>query len=529
MKKIIVFSAFFMFLLTAIFADDEPEAKKSVWSISGEAQVFTDMFYFTSASGNINTKTGGTTTTEKWGENIGGSLNVLNSSIGPAPGFWTALYINALNEGYNYSYDLSMQLVMTDYFTRGPNNNTLFTDKDVKLIDILSFIFGDWYLTGTAGIFEGYMGNTGYGGFVPVYDNYSDWCNFKLEYFYVNQMTDRQGANNFNLWDGGSAFVLGMNIIDSFRFAFGTDFGYGGDVTGSTAWTKPYASANSYNAAAMFSGKGIADIVNFDVFYGIFGSDSNTNERGKYDPMTGGSLADLAGGAYKNVFGLYGGLNIIQGLGISLGYSGAITVFEMQGYDKNKIEDGKPDYYSYTLKSPLWSSINLHANYSIGKFDITFNNNISFAGSSGEKVNEGEYPKSYVLGLASDLSDENSFISIAGRFDGQSDGESESWFGYDTAVAVNYAVTDALGLCLQLVNQLGVYSLTKNDFSASRTSNIFYTVLNAQYKIGFVSFEAGLSVGLETTIYETAVGSNTVNALNNEIKLGLPLVFKVEF
>jgi len=543
MKKLFVFSILLVLLSTVIFAQEdymltleaaEPKPiDRGRWSFSGEAQVFSDLFYFTKALGALDSEIGVTNTNDEWGNNIKGSFNLMNSSIGPAPGFWAAIYINSDADYELGSYDLSLQLVMTEYFTRGPDYNTVFTNQQVKLLDALSFIFGDWHIKGSAGIFEGYMGNTGYGGFVPVYDNFSDWCNFKLEYFYVNKMGERQSANEMELWGGGSAFALGANLTDNFRLALGTDFGYGGDLNDNpktTAWTNPYASANSFNVGVIFSGKEIADIVSFDIFYGIHGSDNNSNERGKYNPLGPGphDFKEQVGGLYKNVFGLYTGVDVIEGLGVSIGYSGEYTLYEKQGYNKNPSESA-PDYHSYDLVSPLWSSVQLHANYTgLDKFDITFNNNISFAIVKSQEAS-GEHPDKIVLGLADGLLSSNTFKTLADNFSSWKDGEKERWLGYDAALGLSYQVSDEFELCLQLVNLFGKYIYTTEKTSGSRTANNFFAVLNAQYNIGFVTFGAGLSFGLETTVYKAESGIGIMNAANNIFRTGMPLVFKVAF
>jgi hypothetical protein len=435
MKRIAI-SILLLLVFSVVFAQED--AARGRWYVAGEVQVFTDVFHYTTASGRIETKDdSGSVTVRQWGDNIKGSLNVLNSSIGPAPDFWTAIYFGYDSEMVKFA----IQLAPYELFNRGPMGGSLLTNSKTTWADLLNGEFNEWFLSGKAGMlddylmFEGYVGNTGFGGFVDVYDNFTDWANFKLEDFYVNIMGEQQISNNMKLWNGGSAFAAGVTFADSFRFALGSDFGFGGH-SDSNSYRNPQASANSFNAAAMFSGKKIAGIADFDLFYGIFGHDDNTNVRGTYNPLNPpADLALHAGGAYNNVFGAYVGINVLPGLGISIGYSGNKIFFEKQGYDKSDDAD-VTDYHSYDLVSPLWNSVHLIVNYTgIPKMDITFSNNISFASVTSSEV-RGDHPDKIVLGLKSGLSPDNPFISLAEGFTGWNKDEKESWFGYDAAIAL---------------------------------------------------------------------------------------------
>jgi len=507
-----------VFLSKAVFAQDAEE--KAGWVFSGEIQVFSDLIHYTKASGQI--ENNNDDDIQKWGDNIDGSLTVFNSSIGPAPDFWSAVYINYFGENIEFG----IQVALVHFFRRGPGDGALLTGANVKWMDVLNAGFNEWYLKGRAGIFDGYVGNTGYEGFVPFYDNYTDWVNFKLEDFYVNKMGDHQKANNMDLWGGGSAFAAGVTFADSFRLALGTDFGFGGEdiANGSFSYRNPFGSANAFNLGAMFSGKDIAGLVNFDVFYGIFGSDSNTNARGKY---AGGDLDVAPGGRYKNIFGAYG--SVSTGVfGISLGYSGELTIYEKQEYNKS----GNPaavDYQPFDLISPLWSSVHIHANFTgIENLNLTFNNNISFAGVTSSEIPAGTNYDKIILGLADGgLSSANLYKTFASdSFTGTNKGETESWFGYDAALQANYKISPAFDLCLQVVNQLGIYTFSKDNFKSSRSSNNLFAVLNAQYNIGNVTVGAGLSFGLETTTYNA---DSIIKSANNIFTFGIPIVFKVAF
>jgi len=554
MKKFLVISILLIFSFSAAFAQEEDISSPRVmqqeekasdqntreqrgWVFSGEIQVSTDAIHFTKASGKIETVTGGDKDVDEWGKNIDGSLTLLNSSIGPAPSFWSAIYINYFGENIEFG----IQVDLWNFFKRGGGEGvggggSLLTGTSVKWLDVLNAGFNEWYLKGNVGIFDGYVGNTGYGGFVEIYDVYTDWLNkdHKIENFYINKMGDRQVSNNMSLWnfEKSAAFAMGTTFMDSFRFAFGTAFGYGGNIGNvietSYAFENPYASANAINAGAMFSGKKIADLVNFDVFYGIFGYDKNTNARGEYN-IKAPDLETQAGGAYQNVFGVYGGMSFGD-LGISFGYSGDITIYEKQHYNKSA-DPAKPDYHTFNLLSPLWSSVHLHANYAILKnLRLTFSNNISFAGVKSVEIKDGEDYNSITLGLADGgIDSKNTYKTFAGKFTGHNKGEEESWFGYNAALQASYDVTPAFNLCFQIGNQLGVYSYSREKFTSSRSSNHLAAVINTQYSINNVTVGAGLSFGLETTAYSAKTEDDTIDGVNNIFKIGIPIIFKVVF
>jgi len=484
MNKIVVFPVLFMLLLVPAFAQEGESG--SGWTFSGGAQVSADLMYFSHGSGKIEPKTGDK---EEWGSNIDGSLNVLSSSSIQSPGIMTYLLIGNKNEGDDWSYDIFLELLLKSQNIRGQN---LFAGNDTKFFEgiIQGFEIGDWYFTGTAGMFEGYVGNTGFGGLVDSYATFNDWSNYKdagLEGFYVNKMGKRVGTNTMNLWSDGASLGFGIDLLDSFRFALGTDLG-----VSFTGFENPYASAGSVNLGAIASGSGLFDLLTFDVFYGIRGKDDNLNDRGN-------------AAKYENRFGIYAGLDILDGLGLSVGYSGALDIIETQAIEKKQDE-----WITYNVMNPLWSSVHVNANMEIGKVNITFNNNVSFAMVTGKdaKPQDGENVINGLLGAP-----------LVDKY-------SQNWFGWDAGVGVDFKVTEALTLGLQLVNQLGIFTNKYDKDETTDTGNTIFAGLNAEYNIGLVTFGAGLS--LEAVGYTNAVKDGNKGS-STELKLGIPLFFKVEF
>jgi len=482
MKKILFFPVMLVLLLAPVFAQEEE--REPGWTFSGEAAVVADLVFYTKGSGKT-----GEPDNEKWGKNLDGSFNFMNSSIGGGTllGVGSSLFIKGYDKGDNYGYDMQLQLNF-GIFGRGSDFHA--GDDNVNFMDLLEAGFGDWFITGHAGMFEGYIGNTGYGGLVDAYGNFTDWSNFKLEGFYIKGIG--QDTNKMNLWSGGSSFALAMNFLDdSLRFALGTDFGYGASGRSFQDYDvldSPYASASSINMAAIFSGKKLFDLLSFDVFYGILGQDLNTN-----DPDNAAS--------YRNTFGLYAGLEFEKGFGLSVGYSGAIDVIEKQYSGSD----------AYSIVNPFWSAVHLHVNFSgLDKFDFTLNNNFSFAGAKGKAVNNAT---------------DKIVNSISG--DSLSDGDKEGYFGWDVGLAAKFNVTDDLLLCLQLTNQLDTFSTTPNGgIKGSSMANTFFAGFNAEYTIKMVSFGAGLTFTMDS--YSSKYDSKKGDSFN-EITLGIPLFFKVVF
>ena len=488
MKKLFIFSILLMLLLVSAFAQDE---EKSGWTVSGGAQVYADLMYFTKGSGKL-TITGVDDTV--FGKELGGSFNIMSSSLSRAPGIQTDLVIGNAREGDKFSYALSLQMIFAAGFARGEG---IFKDGGgdysfTKFLD--NFKIGDWFITGTAGMFEGYLGNTGYGGVVPVYGDFNDFINFKLDGFYVNVLGDRLGTNKMNLWSGGASFALGVNFLkDTLRFAIGTDVG-----EAFTGYDRPYASANSINMGAIFSIHSLADILSLDLFYGINGKDGNTNIS--------------SGASWDNRFGVYAGLDFIDWLGLTVGYSAAVTVNEKY----NEYDTANNKWISYKIKNPLYSAVHVHMNMDIGKFDIIFNNNLSFAGRKGKDYTEGDNVNMPLVGNIPLIKD-----------------ASQSWFGWDAGLAVNFKATDSLNLCLQLVNQLGTFGRKGNiasiAYEEKYTANIFFVGLNAEYKIGPVTFGAGLQLETASLISKGTIAGIETKSKKSETSFGIPLFFKVEF
>jgi hypothetical protein len=192
--------------------------------------------------------------------------------------------------------------------------------------------FGDYYVKGTAGIFNGYVGNTAQRGKVKRFENpFNDFFGQKQDNYGIlvpdatvtpdatiptlpaNIAIAIGGSDSNNLKNDTTYMSLGVNFA-----AFTVEAAGGLDSKLFTA--SAGQSHSSINAALRFSGENVADIVNFDVTYKISGKDDTTTD-------IAGNQPD-GDGRWGNSLGLYANLNIIPVLGIGVGYTAGFTVQE---------------------------------------------------------------------------------------------------------------------------------------------------------------------------------------------------------
>jgi hypothetical protein len=215
-------------------------------------------------------------------------------------------------------------------------------------------------------------------------------------------------------------------------------------------------------------------------------------------------------------------------LGLAVGYTAAFDVTETVGYDKQlptpptdpKLETA----IEYT--HPIYSGIDLHVSYNgINNLGITWNNNISFAGVTGEEWKGPEESTKAVLGFGGGVYD------IIGK------DATENYFSFHTALVGNYSLSDEVSLAVQLGDKMqqytGVYKSGETTFTDTNTKNDFRFALSGEYTRGFVTVGAGLVMDIQgiTTKSEYsgggASGSTTTDI--SVFTLGIPVYFKVAF
>jgi len=483
MKKLIAISILLACVSSAAFAQ---------LKIGFEAQGHGDLIYYTNYFGKIVT----VSETKKVGDKQTGSFNFLNSQNAWSPG-------NTLNLTFTHTgeyHEASLQLSAGDIIDG-------LISGDGKWKDILDMgTFGDWYLKVTPGVFDGYIGNTGYGGKVDTYDNFNDFLGLGLGAFGVYKPSSSSGitwqkSDNINLWsdsgdvDNASAFAVGATF-GSFKLALGSSLPYT-----EQSWNKPGASANSINGAFIISGDNVADLLNLDLFYSIRGGDPENHDRN-------------SGGKWDNVFGIYAGLNLMDGgLGVSIGYTGnALANEKIHMPGASSEEDAKPR----SIINPLYSGVSIHLNFSgIDKINVTFNNNLSFSAVKGKEEKDDDAKR---------------YKGLMGSNPGKDC--SEGWFAWHAALIGTYSLSDSVALSLQLANQLGSYTFTNKtqDTTVKKTTTAdeFRAVLMADYSVGAATIGAGLSFGV-AGITDKTKANNTESENHNVLTFAVPLYVKVAF
>jgi len=502
MKKIIATLVLLALLSAAVFAQDDG----SGWKIGFKAQLVRDLFYTTKATAEYEAKDS-TTVTGKLGDYIKGSSNLFTFTN--KEGIDQRIAVSLFNNGEHHSVYLDLVY-----------DNTWLNGK-LSFVDILSAGSADWWVIGDTGglnsqlvVFDAKVGTGRYGGFVPVYEIWDDYVgcggyNFfgVLKTSYKIGTVDVGGfqpSNNISatgingegsIWD--SIYAIGATFNDNIRFAAGSRLG---SLEG---FGNPAASASSAEAGFMLSGKGIADLLSFDLFYAINGEDRNTVMRGT--------------GEWENLLGVYAGFDMeklgIAGLGLSVGYTANFTQNETN-------ETGGTDNKTFDITNPIWSGVDLNIKFSgIEKLGITFDNNVSFASVSGADQEKAEDP--VIMGL---------YGMPIGK------DVNQNWFAYKASLAVSSSITDNLSVTLALKNLLtiagGDSKVGTTEIKGTTTKDNLVTSLHADYNAGNVTFGFGLTLGLESTISEIETKTSTTSTEKlsvNTVRFGVPLFFRVAF
>jgi hypothetical protein len=504
MKKLVAISVLFAILTVAVFAQDD-EGK---WKVGVQAQLSRNIFYATKATGETTTTVtnavGTTTTTEKLGDYLKGSTAFWTfTSANPWDGLIgrhdNRLLVSLSTSGDFYSAYIDFKLD-NDWITNNPT-----------FMGLLSGDAADWYFTGSTAqlggplVIDGKVGTGRYGGFVQAYEFWDDYL-ARADYNFFGVQTTGGFIQSDNIsttgiksgpWD--SVYALGLSFGD-FRFALGSRL-----ASFNIGPNNPYASASSIEAGFMFSGRGLGPLT-FDLFYAINGSDNNTFLRGT--------------GAWNNLLGAYFGLDVVENLGLSIGYTATFVARE-----KGIVMDGTTEK-AVEYSTPIFSGVDIKLKYSgIDKIGITFNNNLSFSGAEGaERTNAWD---KVIYGIN---------MNPLGK--DQKDG----WFTWTSVLGLSYSATDNLSLTLAFWDEMKITTTDRKTEAAgtttttknSRTDNALRVSLHADYNVGNVAFGLGLNLGVAGYSIEnkrdqsgTITGSRTEEGKFNEVQFGIPVVFKV--
>jgi len=530
MKKLIAISILLALLSTAAFAQ---------LKVNLDANFWTDIVIFEQATGQ-NSDT----------QNYQGVFNVLSNQIKGGPE--VRLKFTYTGPGF----EGSLQVRADTFFSRATDQAAANTAIGQFFLDS---VFGDWYVKGTAGVINGYVGNGDSRGKMADFRfaNAGDYLvNTKVENYgviafraqysaggspadgnlmtspdpnvgYLNVGAATSATGTFkevdNLKVGNSRVTLGVDLASlsiplvieaSSNLAWA---GYRLSVADNLDADKN--SADSIAAAFRVGGGKFADFISFDVIYRIQGKDPDTVYTANAENIA--NAFALTTNYWDHDIGAYVGLDIFNGFGVGVGYSAYFRAYENSrlGLFVGNATSGSTFNQSATTweyVGPVFNGINLHLGFTmIPNLGIYLNNNLSFSWINGE--NDG-----------------NARQIVA--FDGtpqlmKTTDEKETWFALWNTLAVKYQITPKVGATLAISNNLGVFehylSIDNGDVSKWTTNN-FSIGANAAYAFNSnISFQGGLTFGFWEQTAEVNQGSTLVSGRQGAVTFAVPIQFKV--
>jgi hypothetical protein len=552
MKKLVAISVLFALLATAVFAQWSNE-----WKVGFSSRFVTDMFYAAKADGTEKTTTETpsltTTDTTEYGKYAKGVSHFfpnirglgIDSSSGDANiGGDYRMGIRFSNSGENYDIGVSIDVDNTwaDDFARDRTSVGQFLTTGLSKTD--------WLIKGSAGILSAGVGpasadSMAWVGTNAIWGSWIGWSD--LNRFGVRRQNGGWiHSDHFRTMDKwGTPFWVGMALGDNFRFNLGyrLDPGYNTWAPGLGSGTD---SKSSINASFMLSGKPV-DAVTFDLFYTVVGVDNDTFAR----PIDGtGYTAPET--KWKNMVGVYAGINGIENLSLSVGYTANFNVFEAGSYlnptaAAAAIAAGSADPGSLaqavTFNAPIYSGIDLRVGYTgIENIGLKFLTNVSLANVKGDKI-ESSGGNPVYKDKINLLFNENAANAIANAGEGMT----QDWFSWHAILRADLGFIDGVGLEVSLGNLLTVDSSTTKytttgggttyDYSDNTTTNVLRATVGATYGVGNVTLGAALWLGLDSTVVKnvhkttTAAGTTTTTTdkTDNVVTFGIPVYFQVSF
>jgi len=402
-------------------------------------------------------------------------------------------------------------------------------------LDFLRRSFEEWYISGRAGIFTGFIGSVSDYGKVNLFLNFTDNIlqSVMSDAYGVNTPIANSAAYNVqhvnNLARSGitrNAQINGnfdQNRIYSIytvpylavsarvnKFAFPLTFQIAADP-GDNNMTGAAFNFNNYSGMFRVSGENIADRITFDVIYKFRGGDPDTLD--SYDDDNpGGTLQPDGMGFGTHQFGVYANILNVPNLGIGLSYSGWVKSFE-DTLSKTTEE-------TTTKSGPLFSGIELRLQYTgIPNSTLTLHNNVSFA-HAGKR------------------SDTNTAVGVWGTVlpvDTEQD-----WFALYNALGYTLRLSSQFTFTFQIAHRMGIVttSVSPTDADAYEVKRT-YTLLGGG---GLLNFQFNRNLLLQTGIgfrYEhnsysnSAVGAQdavgTRDASGGTFGIAIPIRMRIYF
>ena len=287
------------------------------------------------------------------------------------------------------------------------------------------------------------------------------------------------------------------------------DFGL--ELSGSRNTNTAVTNGSAISLGARIFGAQVADLINFEVMYGVNGSDPTMSMFGDENGFANvGPFAD-GKGRWEHRFGVYGGLDLMDGgLGIAFGYSGAIEIFEKW---EAKATPASPNEKDLQIFGPFYSGVDLKAQFrGLENLTITAAVNASFSNVKGVKFED----QTWNLGLG---------ILSPGVL---GEKQEESFFGLAAGLNFNYQLNDNLDANLQLKNSAQWTGYINDETEFNQLANQFGLALTARYKMGdFFSVTGGLAMQFDHVAQD--VVKPTLNYSGGDVYIGFPITFNVSF
>ncbi|MDR1278296.1 MAG: hypothetical protein LBK02_06065 [Treponema sp.] len=265
---------------------------------------------------------------------------------------------------------------------------------------------------------------------------------------------------------------------------------------GSTEWD--YRD-NSFGFKARADVRGIAGLINLEAVAHYNGTARKWNDPAEAAKDGIASVSDNLDNTV--MFGLYGNMQVLPRLGITLGYSGQTRFISAETYAQST-------GLTTTAKTvyPFWHGVNLNTYFNgIKNTRITFNNNLSFANISD---------------------DSDAATTIHGIYtDTLTTGVKNNWLAVFNGVDVKYLLHEKLTLDAAVANKIGIATVE----NSSGTVNHTYDSLSVYAGVIFeVTERAKIEAGL--TFNNTSYSNDAASSAKyGVLRFGVPLRFTIQY
>jgi hypothetical protein len=378
----------------------------------------------------------------------------------------------------------------------GPDHSFVQTPSSARTVnwgDFLRFSFEEYFFRGTVGMFTGFVGNTPDRGKVNNFNVFTDDVlrTILVESYGVitpdsnaDFLDDGQDINNFMRspmvranrvassntndpfgWVDIPYFMIAARMENllpfPLTFQIAADPGNNSGInSGGDHDSRDDFDYIKMNGAFRLSAENIADWVTLDAIYRFRGGDPNTLDSYDKDNNAGGIIQPDGLGVFAHTFGIFANVLGVPNLGIGLGYSGYLKVFE---------EDRESTTEIINVNGPFFNGIDLRLQYTgIDKLTVTLANNFSF----------GTIRRS--------IDDPIIAMGVLGTM--LPTGTSQQWIGLYNALGLDYQVNDQLSASLQIGSRYGLITTVYTPLTGGST-----TITRSRHQLGggaYVAYQA---------------------------------------